>query len=152
MRRIFQHRIPVLNLFPNPEKNTHVFPHTNFNYSKSLPSPLYTKGEKTLLSTQFFPFLRHNVPGISKTSATSLRQCKWVKYSVWPIDLIIFFVYDLAGEMAVYGSSSCFTNQILLLGKHTFHALIIRSWTERLDHLVKGKQRSTFPSFLHLLM
>jgi hypothetical protein len=41
--------------------------------------------------------------------------------------------------MAVYGSSSTFTNQILLLGKRSFHALIIRSWTERLDHLVKGR-------------
>ena len=45
--------------------------------------------------------------------------------------------------MAVYGSSSSFTNQILLLGKRSFHALIIRSWTERLDHLVKGRQWST---------
>jgi hypothetical protein len=41
--------------------------------------------------------------------------------------------------MAVYGSSSTFTNQILLLGKRSFHVLIIRSWTERLDHLVKGR-------------
>ncbi len=40
--------------------------------------------------------------------------------------------------MAVYGSNTVFTNQILVLGKKTFHALILRTWSERLDHLVKG--------------
>ena len=38
----------------------------------------------------------------------------------------------------MYGSNTVFTNQILVLGKKTFHALILRTWSERLDHLVKG--------------
>jgi hypothetical protein len=50
--------------------------------------------------------------------------------------------------MAVYGSSSTFTNQILLLGKRSFHALIIRSWTERLDHLIKGRGDSLVATVL----
>lgn len=29
---------------------------------------------------------------------------------------------------------------MLLIGRNTFHVLVIRSWTERLDHLVKNNQ------------
>ena len=50
--------------------------------------------------------------------------------------------FSLIGESAVYGSAAVFTNQLLILGSRTFHALLLRSWTERLDHLVKeGKHR-----------
>ena len=42
------------------------------------------------------------------------------------------------GERVTYGSFLTFTNNVLLLGKNTFHVLIIRSWSERLDHLVKS--------------
>ena len=45
---------------------------------------------------------------------------------------------SLAGEMAVYGSVTSFTNQMLLLGANTFHVLVIRSWGERLEHLLKN--------------
>jgi len=48
--------------------------------------------------------------------------------------------FSLAGETAVYGSLCTFTNQILVLGKKTFHALIIRTWSERLDHLLKDNR------------
>ena len=37
---------------------------------------------------------------------------------------------SLGGEMAVYGSVTAFTNQLLLLGANTFHVLVIRTWTE----------------------
>ena len=42
-----------------------------------------------------------------------------------------------AGEKATYGSILTFTNQLLLLGRNTFHVLVIRTWNERLDYLVK---------------
>ena len=42
------------------------------------------------------------------------------------------------GERATYGSVLAFTNQLLLLGRQTFHVLVIRSWSERLDYLVKS--------------
>ena len=42
-----------------------------------------------------------------------------------------------AGEKATYGSLLTFTNQLLLLGRKTFHVLVIRTWSERLDYLVK---------------
>ena len=45
---------------------------------------------------------------------------------------------SLAGEMAVYGSVTAFTNQLLVLGANTFHVLVIRSWSERLEHLLKS--------------
>ena len=45
---------------------------------------------------------------------------------------------SLAAEMAVYGSVTAFTNQLLVLGAETFHVLVIRSWAERLDHLLKS--------------
>ena len=45
---------------------------------------------------------------------------------------------NLGGEMAVYGSNTSFTNQLLLLGNRTFHVLMIRTWSERLDHLLKN--------------
>lgn len=44
----------------------------------------------------------------------------------------------LAGEMAAYGSTTSFTNQLLLLGTRTYHVLMIRTWSERLEHLLKG--------------
>ena len=40
--------------------------------------------------------------------------------------------------MAVYGSNTSFTNQLLLLGNRTYHVLMIRTWSERLDHLLKN--------------
>ena len=42
------------------------------------------------------------------------------------------------GERVTYGSFLTFTNQLLLLGKNTFHVLVIRSWDERIDYLVKS--------------
>ena len=45
---------------------------------------------------------------------------------------------SVAGQMAVYGSVTAFTNQLLVLGAKTFHVLVIRSWTERLEHLLKS--------------
>ena len=42
-----------------------------------------------------------------------------------------------AGERATYGSLLTFTNQLLLLGRKSFHVLVIRTWSERLDYLVK---------------
>lgn len=45
---------------------------------------------------------------------------------------------SLAGQMAVYGSVTAFTNQLLVLGAQTFHVLVIRTWTERLEHLLKS--------------
>ena len=45
---------------------------------------------------------------------------------------------SLGGEMAVYGSNTSFTNQLLLLGNRTYHVLMIRTWSERLDHLLKN--------------
>eukprot|EP00095_Tigriopus_kingsejongensis_P008534 maker-scaffold81_size397536-snap-gene-2.19 protein:Tk08534 transcript:maker-scaffold81_size397536-snap-gene-2.19-mRNA-1 annotation:"hypothetical protein LOTGIDRAFT_215952" len=44
----------------------------------------------------------------------------------------------IAGEKAIYGSVKTFTNQLLLLGRQSFHVLVIRTWNERLDHLVKN--------------
>jgi len=48
--------------------------------------------------------------------------------------------FSLAGEVAVYGSSAVFPNQILILGKSTFHALMLRTWAQRLDHLIKDNK------------
>ena len=45
---------------------------------------------------------------------------------------------SVAGEMAVYGSTTSFTNQLLVLGASSFHVLVIRSWTERLEQLLRG--------------
>ena len=42
------------------------------------------------------------------------------------------------GERVTYGSFLTFTNQLLLLGKNSFHVLVIRSWDERIDYLVKS--------------
>lgn len=46
----------------------------------------------------------------------------------------------LAGEMAAYGSCTSFTNQLLILGNRTYHVLMIRSWAERLEHLLKNNR------------
>ncbi|XP_068082015.1 vacuolar protein sorting-associated protein 8 homolog isoform X2 [Anabrus simplex] len=43
----------------------------------------------------------------------------------------------LAGEHACYNSVVSFGNQMLLLGTKKFHVLTIRTWTERLNHLMK---------------
>ncbi|XP_071448355.1 vacuolar protein sorting-associated protein 8 homolog isoform X2 [Hetaerina americana] len=43
----------------------------------------------------------------------------------------------LAGERACYNSVLSFGNQLLLLGTNSFHVLTIRSWSDRLSHLVK---------------
>ena len=45
---------------------------------------------------------------------------------------------SMAGEMAVYGSVTSFTHQMLLLGAASLHVLVIRSWAERLEHLIKN--------------
>ena len=34
--------------------------------------------------------------------------------------------FSLGGEMAIYNSTTPFTNQLLMLGKKSFHVLIIR--------------------------
>ncbi|GLH03603.1 Vacuolar protein sorting-associated protein 8 homolog [Gryllus bimaculatus] len=43
----------------------------------------------------------------------------------------------LAGERACYNSVVSFGNQMLILGTKSFHVLTIRTWNERLNHLVK---------------
>jgi len=43
-----------------------------------------------------------------------------------------------SGEKATYESFMTFTNQMVLLGRNTFHVLMIRSWNERIDYLVKA--------------
>lgn len=43
-----------------------------------------------------------------------------------------------AGEKATYESFMTFTNQVVLLGRNTFHVLMIRSWNERIDYLMKA--------------
>ncbi|XP_046386782.1 vacuolar protein sorting-associated protein 8 homolog isoform X2 [Ischnura elegans] len=43
----------------------------------------------------------------------------------------------LAGERACYNSVLSFGNQLLLLGTNSFHVLTIRSWSDRLSHLMK---------------
>ena len=43
-----------------------------------------------------------------------------------------------AGEKATYETFLSFTNQLVLLGRTTFHVLMIRSWNERIDYLVKA--------------
>ena len=48
-----------------------------------------------------------------------------------------FSFQALAGERACYNSIVSFGNQMLLLGTKTFHVLTIRSWIERLNHLIK---------------
>ncbi len=47
-----------------------------------------------------------------------------------------------AGERAVYNSVATFTDQLLILGRESFHILVIRTWSERLDHLVKANQHA----------
>ena len=59
---------------------------------------------------------------------------------------ICLFIYSLffftamaaSGEKATYESFMTFTNQMVLLGRNTFHVLMIRSWNERIDYLVKA--------------
>jgi len=48
-----------------------------------------------------------------------------------------FSFQALAGERACYNSIVSFGNQMLLLGTKTFHVLTIRSWIERLNHLIR---------------
>jgi hypothetical protein len=50
----------------------------------------------------------------------------------------LYFPFQaLAGERACYNSIVSFGNQMLLLGTKTFHVLTIRSWIERLNHLIR---------------
>jgi hypothetical protein len=50
---------------------------------------------------------------------------------------LYFSFQALAGERACYNSIVSFGNQMLLLGTKTFHVLTIRSWIERLNHLIR---------------
>ncbi len=58
-----------------------------------------------------------------------------------------------AGEKATYETFLTFTNQLVLLGRNSFHVLMIRTWNERIDYLVKannfldclGKSMSVYP-------
>ena len=43
----------------------------------------------------------------------------------------------IAGEKATYETFLTFTNQLVLLGRNTFHVLMIRTWNERIDYLIK---------------
>ena len=43
-----------------------------------------------------------------------------------------------AGEKATYETFLTFTNQLVLLGRNQFHVLMIRTWNERIDYLVKA--------------
>ena len=43
-----------------------------------------------------------------------------------------------AGAKATYESVVTFTNQIILLGRSSFHVLMIRTWNERIEYLVKA--------------
>ncbi|RZF35520.1 hypothetical protein LSTR_LSTR010211 [Laodelphax striatellus] len=42
----------------------------------------------------------------------------------------------LAGERACYSTVQSFGNQLLLLGTNSLHVISIRSWTERINHLI----------------
>jgi len=42
----------------------------------------------------------------------------------------------LAGERACYNTVVVFGTQLLLLGIKSLHAICIRTWTERLQHLI----------------
>ena len=44
----------------------------------------------------------------------------------------------IAGEKATYETFLTFTNQLVLLGRNSFHVLMIRTWNERIDYLVKA--------------
>ena len=44
----------------------------------------------------------------------------------------------IAGEKATYETFLTFTNQLVLLGRNTFHVLMIRTWSERIEYLVKA--------------
>ena len=44
---------------------------------------------------------------------------------------------SLAGEAAVYGSTVAFPGQLVVLGAGSLQVLLLRTWQERLDHLVK---------------
>jgi len=46
----------------------------------------------------------------------------------------------LAGERACYNSILSFGSQMLVLGTKTVHILSVRTWSERLDHLLRKKQ------------
>ncbi|XP_075220706.1 vacuolar protein sorting 8 [Lycorma delicatula] len=43
----------------------------------------------------------------------------------------------LAGERACYNTVQSFGNQMLLLGTNSFHVISIRTWTERINHLIE---------------
>jgi hypothetical protein len=61
----------------------------------------------------------------------------YFSYTFLHVNTFIFFFQALAGERACYNSIVSFGNQMLLLGTKTFHVLTIRSWIERLNHLIK---------------
>lgn len=42
----------------------------------------------------------------------------------------------LAGERACYNTVVVFGTQLLLLGTKSLHAICIRTWTERIQHLI----------------
>jgi len=42
----------------------------------------------------------------------------------------------LAGERACYNTVVVFGSQLLLLGTKSLHVICIRTWTERLQHLI----------------
>lgn len=42
----------------------------------------------------------------------------------------------LAGERACYNTVIVFGTQLLLLGTKSLHVICIRTWTERLQHLI----------------
>ena len=62
----------------------------------------------------------------------------------------------IAGEKATYETFLTFTNQLVLLGRNSFHVLMIRTWNERIDYLVKannfldclGTSMSIYPKFI----
>ena len=110
---------------------------------------LNTRVMGLLSSTEQFHLLdvrsREQVETIDLTKAELVYQTQFFKGTATGGN--VSAALSLAGEMAVYGSTTAFTNQLLVLGARTFHVLIIRSWSERLEHLIKNQK---YPAAMQL--
>jgi len=110
---------------------------------------LNTRVMGLLSSTEHFHLLdvrsREQLETVDLTSVELVYQTQFFKGTATGGN--VSAALSLAGEMAVYGSSTAFTNQLLVLGARTFHVLIIRSWSERLEHLLKNEK---YPAAMQL--
>eukprot|EP00092_Neocalanus_flemingeri_P016376 GFUD01017725.1.p1 GENE.GFUD01017725.1~~GFUD01017725.1.p1 ORF type:complete len:1407 (-),score=439.03 GFUD01017725.1:187-4407(-) len=110
---------------------------------------LNTRVMGLLSSTEQFHLLdvrsREQLETVDLTSVELVYQTQFFKGTATGGN--VSAALSLSGEMAVYGSSTAFTNQLLVLGARTFHVLIIRSWSERLEHLLKNEK---YPAAMQL--